>query len=224
MTTVHWLKNKLPQCANRHKDFFLPNPDNISLSSFLSVSLVPCLLSAFISLWWICCWWWGSVASKCLTKEQIAGYFLATFWSLCQDRVSGVELRAGASGRVSANTVERKGSACLCGVRLVFVLLHMFVMLLSLSHCVCVCVCVCVCKCLTVFAAVWLSIYPHILCHLSHPLHDAQPHFLLSLSPWLPGYCLRTLPTAPTEPHMLRHLQWPSVFTRLCSKTPFLDG
>lgn len=55
-----------------------------------------------------------------------------------------------------------------------FVLLCMFVMLLSL--------CGCVYKCLIVFAGVWHSIYPHILCCLSHPLNDAQPHFSLSLS------------------------------------------
>lgn len=101
---------------------------------------------------------------------------------------------------------------------------HVCYVAVTLTLWMCVCVHACVSKCLTVFAAVWLSIYPHILCHLSHPLHDAQPHFLLGLGPRLLGYCLRTLPTAPTEPHMLRHLQWPSTFTRLCSETPFLNG
>lgn len=104
----------------------------------------PLSLSAFISLWWILWWicrrWSGSVVSKCLTKEQIAGYFLVTFWSLCQDGVSGVELRARASGGVFIRLCgSGKGYACLCGVACA--LLYMFITPLSLHGHRCVCVC-----------------------------------------------------------------------------------
>lgn len=77
-----------------------------------------------------------------------------------------------------------KGYACLCAV--ICVHLCFCSCLLCCSHSVDVCVC----KCLIVFAAVWLSIYPHILFCLSHPLNDAQQHFSLSLSRSLVAWLL----------------------------------
>lgn len=69
------------------------------------------------------------------------------------------------------------------------------VMCVNLNSCACLLCCchsvdeslgafVCVFKCLIVFAAVWLSIYQHILSPSpSYPLNDAQPRFFsLSLS------------------------------------------
>lgn len=85
------------------------------------------------------------------------------------------------------------------------VLLHMFVMFLSLR------VCVCVCFCLIVFAAVCLSIYPHILSRLSHPLNDAQPHFSLIVLGCLvtaSGHC---------QPHQLS-----PICCITCSGPPYL--
>lgn len=81
---------------------------------------------------------------------------------------------------------------------------------LSLSLSVHACVCV---RAWLFFATVCLSIYPHIIVSLSHPLNDAQPHFVLIVL----AFCLRTLPIAPTVSHMLHYLQWPSIFTRLSS-------
>lgn len=63
--------------------------------------------------------------------------------------------------------------------------------LLSFCHCVCVSVCP------IVFAAVCLSIYPHIVSRLSHPLNDARPHFsliVLGCSVTASGHC---------QPHQL---------------------
>lgn len=71
---------------------------------------------------------------------------------------------------------EGKGDACLCGVTCV----HLCSCACLFHHSLSVCGCVCF-KCLTMFAAVFLYIYPHILCCLSHPLNDAKPHFSLSL-------------------------------------------